>query len=147
MELKQKLIIKCRAQVGSMIDDLKKEISEAQQSANDYGTPRDRYDAYRNQMIRKRDMFAQQLAKVRVQVEVLDKIDPEKIFKEVKFGAIVITSAQNIFVATGLGRIQLDDEIYYAISPVVPIFKAMEGKKEGEEFLMNGKQIKITKIY
>lgn len=146
-ELKKILLKKCKEQLGGMVSDFKKEIEEAQQSANDYGTPRDRYDSYRTQMLRKRDMFAQQLAKVNVQVDVLDKIDPDRVCKKVEFGALVITSAQQLFISTGLGKIVVKGEEYYAISAAVPIFQKMEGKKAGEEFEMNGKTIGVLEVF
>lgn len=147
MELKRKLLDKCRFQLQEMVDDFRKEVADAQESANEYGTPKDRYDSYRTQMLRKRDMFAQQLAKVTVQVDVLEKMDPDRACKKVEFGAVVITSAQKLFIATGLGKIELEGEVYYAISAAVPIFKALEGKKAGDEFEFNGKKSTILEIF
>jgi transcription elongation GreA/GreB family factor len=45
-----------------------------------------------------------------------------------------------------LEKIDFENEIYYAISVQVPIFKAMEGKKEGDEFSFNGVKHKILTI-
>jgi transcription elongation GreA/GreB family factor len=146
MELKIKLLNKCREQLQGMAADFQHEMDEAQQSANEYGAPKDRYDAYRTQLLRKRDMFAQQLAKLNTQIDVLERIDPEKKCKKVEFGALVVTDNQKLFISTGLGKIDCEGEEYYAVSPVVPIFKAMEGKKEGEEFTFNGRKSRIVKI-
>lgn len=146
MELKRMLLEKCRLQLQEMVNDCRSEVAEAQESANEYGAPKDRYDAYRTQMLRKRDMFAQQLAKLMVQVDVLEKIDPDRVCTKVEFGALVITSAQKIFISTGLGKVELKGEAYYAISAAVPIYKALEGKGAGEEFSFNGKTFRILEI-
>ena len=146
MELKIKLLSKCREQLKGMADDFQHEMDEAQQSANEYGAPKDRYDAYRTQLLRKRDMFAQQLAKLNTQIDVLDRIDLGKKCDVVEFGAFVVTDKQKLFISTGLGKIECDGEEFYAISPAVPIYKAMEGKKEGDEFTFNGRKSKILKI-
>jgi transcription elongation GreA/GreB family factor len=146
MELKKELLAKCREQLEAMAMDFQMEVNEAQQAANEYGAPKDRYDAYRTQLLRKRDMFAQQLAKLNTQLDVLERIDPSKECSVVEFGAIVITNNQNLFISTGLGKIECREGQYYAISAAVPIFKAMEGKREGDEFTFNGKTSKILKI-
>ncbi len=146
MQIKKDLLLKCKEIIEEGIEKLNDEIKSAQKSANEYGAPKDRYDSFRTQLLRKRDMFAQQLAKVQEQWNVLDRIDPEKKFEQVEFGALVITSNQKIFVSTGIGKIEINNETYYAISAAVPIFKAMQGKKAGEEFELNGRKIKIREI-
>lgn len=147
MELKRKLLARCKAQLGAMADDFRREMEDAQQSANEYGAPKDRYDAYRTQLLRKRDMFGQQLAKLNVQLDVLDKIDPGRKFRIVEFGALVVTSRQKLFIATGLGKIEMEGETYFAISAGVPVFNAIKGKKEGDEFVFNGQKSTILEIY
>jgi transcription elongation GreA/GreB family factor len=146
MEIKRKLRTRCKEQLDAMASDFRKEMEDAQQSANEYGAPKDRYDAYRTQLLRKRDMFGQQLAKLNVQLDVLDKIDPDRKCKVVEFGALVVTSRQKLFIATGLGKIELEGETYYAISAAVPIFKAMEGKRAGDEFVFNDQKTTIVEI-
>jgi transcription elongation GreA/GreB family factor len=146
MELKRKLRSRCKEQLDAMASDFRKEMEDAQQSANEYGAPKDRYDAYRTQMLRKRDMFGQQLAKLNIQMDVLEKIDPERKCNVVEFGALVITSRQKLFIATGLGKIEVEGETYYAISAAVPIFKVMERKKPGDEVVFNGQKITILEI-
>jgi len=147
MNVKRKLLKKCQEQLAGVVRDFQQEVDEAQKSANDYGMPKDRYDAYRAQLLRKRDMFAQQLIKVIQQVDLLKRIDLDRKCLMVEFGALVITSNQKLFISTGLGKIEMDGEIYYAISGAVPIFKAMKEKRTGEEFVFNGKKSKIIEIY
>jgi hypothetical protein len=127
--------------------NLKATMEEAQNAANEYGPPKDRYDSFRTQLLRKRDMYAQQLANVSEQISILDRINPENISKKVEFGAVVITDTQKIFIAAGLGRILIDGDTFFAISPAVPIYKAMEGKKVGESFSFNNKNMKILDIF
>lgn len=147
MDIKQKLLTKCRALTMETIGNLEAEINEAQKAANDYGMPKDRYDSFRAQLLRKRDMFSQQLLKAKEQLTLLDRIDIAKKLSRVEFGALVISENQNLFVSIGLGKIELDGDIYFAISPAVPIYKAMEGKKKGEEFEFNGRKNKILEVY
>ena len=147
MEPKLKLQAKCRKLVLETIENLKAEIIDCQDTANDYGLPKDRYDSFRAQLLHKRDMFAQQLTKNNEQLALLDRIDFTKKRAKVEVGALVITENQKLFISIGLGKIILDNDTYFAISPAVPIYKAIDGKKEGEVFEFNGQKNKILEIY
>ena len=54
---------------------------------------------------------------------------------------------QNIFISVSLGKIEVKEKLYFAVSPLVPIYKEMEGKIAGQEFGFNGKKILIKEIY
>lgn len=146
MDIKQELVVKCREIIIDKIGNLKAEVEDAQKTANDYGLPKDRYDAFRAQLLRKRDMFSQQLLKNNEQLELLNRIDFEKKPSIVKIGALVITENQNLLISIGLGKIEVDGEAYYAISPAVPFYKAIDGKKVGDSFEFNGRKNKILEI-
>jgi len=145
--LKRRLIEKCKSIQLENINNLKMVIDDAQISANEYGMPKDRYDSFRAQQMRKRDMFSQQLLKASEQFDTLNMINPEMEMNSVKFGALVITDKQKLFISISLGKIDLDGEDYYAISPLVPFFQAMENKKQGEFFNFRGTESHIKKIY
>lgn len=147
IEFKERIITICKNIQTDTINNLKVEVEDAQKAANEYGLPKDRYDSFRTQLLRKKDMFSQQLAKAYQQLDLLLQIDPEKHYSIVEFGAMVMTNKQNLFISISLVKVQVDDDIFYAISPAVPIYKAMEGKKVGEEFSFNNVTYKIEKIY
>ncbi|MCD4731516.1 MAG: GreA/GreB family elongation factor, partial [Bacteroidales bacterium] len=85
--------------------------------------------------------------KANEQLDVLMRIDPEKEYSMVEFGTVIITNKQNLFISIGLGKVLTEEAVFYAISPAVPIYKAMAGKKAGEEFAFNNITYKIEKIY
>ena len=147
LEIKIKLLDLLQLQQEKVVKNFRTVISDAQKSANEYGAPKDRYDSYRMQLLRKKDMFAQQMTKALEQAEVLQKISIVKKMEKVAFGALVLTSKQNIFVSIGIGKVELEDEIYYAISPNVPFYKAMEGLQIGDVFEFRNETIKINAIY
>ncbi len=146
-ENKEKIINVCRSMQLETINNLNSEMEEGQKAANEYGLPKDRYDSFRAQLLRKRDMFAQQLAKATEQLDVLMRIDSKKEYEKAEFGAVIMTNKQNLFISIGLGKVQVDESVYYAISPAVPIYKVMEGKKVGEEFSFNNITYKILEIH
>jgi len=145
--MKTRIFNAAKTAVEDTAANLRAAMEEAQHAANEYGPPKDRYDSFRTQLLRKRDMYAQQLASTTEQINLLDRINPEMVSGKVEFGAVVITETQKIFVSTGLGRIQIDGDTFFAISPAVPIYKAMEGKKTGDTFSFNNNTIKILDVF
>jgi succinyl-CoA synthetase beta subunit len=145
-EVKAKLLFKCITQQTEVISQLQQEIAEAQKQANDYGQPKDRYDAFRTKLMRQIELYAKQLDKATIVINTLQKIDIEKELKKVEFGALIITNKQKLFVSAGLGKVNLDGEIYYAISPQVPIFVALKEKRKGDEVIFNGIKLIISDI-
>jgi hypothetical protein len=145
--LKAKLIEACRNKIQDSIQDLENTIADAQQQANDYGPPKDRYDSFRSQLLRRKDMLSQQLAKELEELKTLDKIDCRKQMEFIGFGSLVITSDLNYFISIGIGKIRVDNSEYYLISPIVPLSKVISGKKIGDRVEFRGKQIVITEVY
>ena len=144
--LKYKLIDKCLIILSERAENAKKAMDELQQSANEYGLPKDRYDSFRTQVLRKRDLFAEQYQKTMDEIDLIKKIDPEKKSEKVEFGSIVITNKQKLFVSISLGKIVLENEEYYAISTQVPIYNAIKSKKAGEKFEFNGNRFEIIEL-
>ena len=146
-EIKGRLIEICRNKLLDTISNLEAAMSDAQQQANEYGPPKDRYDSFRTQLIRRRDMMAQQLSKEINELSALDKIDPKKHFNTTGFGAVVLTGDENYFIAVGLGKIELMDQSYYVISPVVPLSQQIVGKKKGDTVEFRGRKIVIADVF
>lgn len=145
--VKDSLLNKCIAKQTLVINQLQYEIEEAQRQANDYGQPKDRYDAFRTKLMRQIELYAKQLDKAKLVINALQKINPDKGLEVVEFGALVITNKQRIFVSAGLGKVELDGETWFAISPNVPIYDSLRGKKVGDTISLNGNEIVIEKIY
>jgi len=144
--LKEELLKYCIHNQEEAIERLQKEIDDAQKMANEYGAPKDRYDSFRTKMMRQRDMFAQQQAKANTVLNTLQQIPLDRKFDKVEFGALVITNKQKLFISAGIGKIELSGQLFFAISPVVPIYKALEGKRKGDEVFFNGMKIVIEEI-
>ena len=147
LTFKKKLIEICIDAQDKVVGHAKTRMDEAQESANEYGQPQDRYDSYRTQMLGKRDMFAKQFCKAMDERNVLDRVELVEENTEVTFGSIVVTETQNLFISISLGKIEVDGEDYFAISPLVPLYKVLEGLKKGDSFEFNGKQNKIVDLY
>lgn len=145
--LKAKIIESCKQHQRDTIQNLTREMDEHQQMANDYGAPKDRYDAFRSQMLRRRDIFAEQLQKANQEITALEMIKPEEIKKTVEFGAVVITNQQKLFVSISLGKVIVDKETYFAISPNVPLYQVLKGLKQGDTAVFNNNTIQILEVF
>jgi len=145
--IKLRLVDTCRKKLLENIASLEAAMAEAQQQANEYGPPKDRYDAFRSQLMRRRDMMAQQLDKELLSLKALDRIDASKLMDIAGFGAIVTTPDQNYFISVGIGKIDLPEFPCLAASPMVPICQALMGKKTGDLADFRGTKIRISEVF
>lgn len=145
--LKKKLLEECKKIQKQRIESIQSTMDEAQQSANEYGAPKDRYDSFRMQQLNKKDMFGSQLQKANTEFIALEKINELKGIKKVEFGAVVITNEQKLFISISIGKVELDKDVYFAISPNVPLFEAMKGLKKNDTFTFRGKTSKILDVF
>lgn len=144
---KRKLVEKCLEQQDQNVLNAKRAMDDIQESAVDYGQPQEHYDSYKSQLLRKRDVFARQYEQTKIDRELLDKIDIEKVYKTAGFGAIVVTDVRKFFICISLGKINFGNEIIFGISPKVPLYRVMDGLKKGNTFEFNGKKYLIKDIY
>ncbi|KAF0200928.1 MAG: hypothetical protein FD170_3090 [Bacteroidetes bacterium] len=148
LDFKKKLVMVCKSIKTETETNLLAAIADAQQSANEYGQPKDRYDSYRAQLLTRRDMLAQQLERVQNEIGLLDRIDLTRVCEFGGFGSIVITPVQKVFISIGIGKIDMDGVgDYYAISASVPFAQAVKEKKAGDTVVFNGKKLEILDVY
>ena len=143
---KEKLLARCIELKEESESNITAAMNDAQQSANEYGAPRDRYDSFRAQLMRKRDMLAQQLSVVEEEIRHLRQVKPGNITHKVEAGALVKLNTQTLYIVAGIGRIEMEGETYYIVSPVVPLVTAMQNLKAGDSFTFRGTTMKIIEI-
>ncbi len=144
--LKHKLLEKCIEQQTALLHHLQKEIDEAQNQANEYGGPKDRYDAYRTKLMRQIELYSKQLDKANVVMAALQTVPVDQKHNKVEYGALVITDKQKLFISAGVGKVELEGEIYFAVSATVPIVLALKEKKKGEAVVFNGTKYVIEDL-
>jgi hypothetical protein len=125
---------------------LQTEIDEVMKAANEYGAPKDRYDGFKNQQMRKVEMLSSQLHLVQEDIRVYMQTDTKQPCKTVKQGALVATNDQLIFIATSLGKIDFEGKALFAISPKVPFYEAIKGAKKGGIVKFRDKTIEILDL-
>jgi hypothetical protein len=146
-DLKKQLVDYCIDFQKKVADNAMTEMNEAYQNASEYGSPEDWFDTYKTDMLNKRDAFGQLFQKALEEIKNLERINPNVVFDAVSFGSVVITDTQKLFMAAGIGKIQIDDEVFFAVSPSVPIFQAIKGLKKDDVFEFRGVKGKIIDVF
>lgn len=144
--IKNKLYHKCIEKQKDIVDSAFIAMEEAQKAANEYGPPKDRYDSFRTQLLRKRDLYAEQYEKALKELDYIQKLNPEKKNNLITVNTLVITDKQKLYISIGLGKVEIDEGLYYAISPMAPIFQVLRNKTTGDIIVFNGQKITIVDI-
>ena len=106
----------------------------------------DKYQTGRTMMQTELEKNRVQLNKVLAMKIELNKISIQKKYNKIEYGSLVVTGSGNYFISTGLGKIIVGKENYYAISFASPIGKILQNKKAGDRFNFQGKEIVILEI-
>ncbi len=146
IKIKEQLLAKCIEIKEESETNTLAAMNDAQQSANEYGAPRDRYDSFRAQMMRKRDMLAQQLSAVKEEIRFLRQIKAGSKSIKVETGALVELNTQSLYILAGIGKLVIDGKTFYVVSPVVPLVEAMKDLKKGDSFTFRGTTMNILEI-
>ena len=123
-------------------------IDNAQEAANNEGksSAGDKYETGRAMGHLEKDMYARQQAENMKELELLQKVNTEIIYTNAQTGAYVKCSDHSFFIAVGLGKQQVDDQLIFFLSPYAPLAKLLLHKKAGDSFLFNKKETMILEI-
>lgn len=146
--IKEKLYKHCLAHIEQRIANSKKAMEEAQAAANEESksSAGDKFETGRAMMQRERDKNAKQLTEAVHIKQVLKQINWERKTDTVEAGSLVITNQGAFFISISVGKIILDETIYFAISMATPIGKLLQGKRVGEEASFNERSYRVEEI-
>lgn len=146
LKIKNKIHQKCIEKQQETLENAQAAMDEAQKAANEYGLPRDRYDSFRAQLLRKRDLHAEQYDKALKELDFLKSLKPDTQNSCVLINTLVITNKQKLYVSIGIGKIGIPEGEFYAVSPQAPIFQALREKTKGETVVFNGQKITVIEL-
>ena len=146
--IKEILVNHFRKIIDIRIETANRDIQIAKESRDNEtkSTAGDKYDTGRAMVQFELEKNMEQLNKVIQLKNELAQIDLFGKFSVAGFGSIVKTTHDNYFISIGLGKINIGQEIYYAISPASPIGKILNKKNTGDEVNILGEKIIITEI-
>jgi transcription elongation GreA/GreB family factor len=149
LNIKQTLFAEATNQLEAKMQVAYYAMQAAQASANEEGksSAGDKYETARAMGQIERDMHARQYEKLRIERQVLDRIDPEKSFVRVALGALVQTSTGWFWVAVSLGAMIVQEQQVMVVSVSSPIGSALMGKEVGHSFIFQQKNCIIEAVF
>jgi len=147
-DLKGLVYHKILEELDRKIEVISAAIASAKDSRNNdtKSSAGDKYETGREMMqieIEKNEVLLNQTAKQRKE---LARINVSEEFNKVAFGSLVVTDKGTYFISIGIGKIQIDDQICYAISLASPIGALLKDKMLGDEVSFQGRSFVIKGI-
>jgi len=147
-ELREILINQLNSILDKRIETANRDIQLAKESRDNEtkSTAGDKYETGRAMVQFELEKSKVQLNKAIQLKKELSQINLNGNFKKAVFGSIVLTSHENYFISIGLGKINIGDDSYIAISLASPIGKLLNNKRVGDNVNFLEKVITITEI-
>jgi predicted aspartyl protease len=146
-DLKNGLLNECIHLQQELVTAIKESMKHAIESANMEPSAEDNADSFREQCNMDRDMYSMKLREATLTLAGLQKINGAIESDTVRYGAVVMTDVQNLFVSVSLGQVKFEGDTFVAISIQSPLYQVMEGKKKGDSFEFRGRTFKINEIH
>ena len=121
--------------------DLKSDLgSEHKSSAGD------KHETSRAMTQLEQEKLSSHLNQFQQQKETLSKIDSTN-HKQIQFGSLIMTSNGIFFISIGLGKIEVDNQSVFCISPSSPVGQLFLGRKSGDTIQFNGNSFTIQEVF
>ncbi len=148
MTLKEKTYQVCVEVVQQKIDTLQKNLHDLSDSAGNETkrTAGDKHETALAMLQIEQENNSRQLKEVLQQKAVLEKLDPHLQTTMIVRGSLVHTNKGIFYISLGLGKLKVEDETVFAVSPEAPLGKLMLMKKAGDAFTFNNTDYKINII-
>lgn len=149
LSFKEKLKQHAIAIIQERIRHASKAMQAAQDSANeeDKSSVGDKYETGRAMAQNERDIYARQLESANRELAVVLSIDAEVFYPQVVAGACVKTEREIYFFLTGLGKTEFEGQAVYFLSVSSPMGRMFSGKRTGDRFDFNNREIAIVDVF
>jgi transcription elongation GreA/GreB family factor len=146
--IKHSLLHACRHYVEQRLATAIEAMNDAQRSANEEGksSAGDKYETGRAMMQMERDKAAIQVEEALKLKRVLAQINPDVHPDKISLGSVVTTKTFKVYIAVGVGSVNVEGEDFLIIAPLSPLGKVLMGLKTNEQFKFNNQQNSIVKI-
>ena len=147
MTTKQQLLQVCNEHVEKRINDYKNEIQLIKDSiaSNDQSDSEDD-DSGNGKLFNDLEKNMEHLNDAIKTKEYLKLIKTNIESDDAVLGSIVKTNVMNFYISTSIGKIDLNNEAYYAISLNSPIGQLLKNKSKNDAFEFNQKKYQILEI-
>lgn len=148
MKLKQQLYSLCSDFVENRKNAIQGTINEIKESltSETKSSAGDKHETGRAMLQLEREKAGHQLAEIEKLTESLSKIDTSITSKTVGLGSVVFTAQANYFIAISAGQLDVESQLFYAISPRTPIGMLLMGKTVGDAVVFRDNKFAIQAV-
>lgn len=148
LETKENLYLQCVHFVEKRFNTIQNSINEIQESltSETKSSAGDKHETGRAMLQLEREKAGNQLAEIQKIEENLSKIDISNTSKLIGLGSVVYTNKSNYFIAISAGELQVENEMFYAISPNTPMGQLLLGKTAADEVIFRDTKFTITRV-
>ncbi len=147
---KETLLNLCRAHIQARADTARQAMESAQAAANAEGKSSmgDKYETTRAMMHAERNRAAQSLDEALTLLAELDRIEKQapRALTTVQPGSLVQTSQGWFFIAVPAGKLTVEGQEVFAVSPQSPIAKLLSSLKAGATYQHQNRQYKVLAV-
>lgn len=146
--LKAELYEHCVAFVESRLDTIKTLITEIEVAlqSETKSSAGDKHETGRAMMQLEREKAGNQLAEILKTKSVLERIQMPLESNRIGMGSLVYTTQSNYFISISAGKIDIENQTFFAISPNTPIGLLLMGKAKDDEVQFRNAIIRITTV-
>lgn len=147
MSVKEQLFRLCVVFVDSRLKTIQQTIESNQKAltSETKSSAGDKHETGRAMLQLEMEKAGQQLQAIQQMKETLAKLNLNNS-EVISLGSLVETNLGTYFISISAGQLQLENNIYFAISTSSPIGKLLLGKKVGESLIWNGRKINVNSI-
>ena len=147
--IKKELYFLCMQFVEQRIVATQKAIKAAQESANEdsKSSMGDKYETSRAMAQLEVEKNTVQLAEAIKLKRALELTPIETASTKVQTGSVVETDNGNYYMAISAGKLMIGNDSYFAVSTSSPLGSKLLGLQVGEVIEMNGRTLKLEKVY
>jgi len=148
MPTKEAIIKACNTHVSKQIETIETALLLAREAGNNdtKSSAGDKFETTRAMMHFEQEKLSNQLTESLKLREAIFQAERTAPAKHVALGSLVKTNLGVYFIAAGLGKIKVDDELVFVISTASPIGQKLNGKTVGEAISFNNVSQTILSI-
>jgi len=148
MTIKEKLYNLCLEFIDKRLLTVKSTMDEIQESllSETKSSAGDKHETGRAMLQLEREKAGNQLAEILKTKTQLSKINIETTKINVSPGNVIYTSQANYFIAISAGVLTVNEQQFYAISPLTPIAQLLLCKKTGDIITFRDQKFTITNV-
>lgn len=147
--IKEQLLEICEKDILGKMTSLENNLASIIESRNNEtkSSVGDKYETGRTMMQIEEEKTKAQLMQLNQQKNELALVKRAAVSNIIDLGSLVKTNKGIYFISVGLGKVNVENTLYYCISNDSPISKILKGKRVGDEVMFNGSTIMIQNLF